>query len=50
MAGDIYRGRKKRLSISMWLHVDRKAFLSLYSGVVSHIMRRVLITFREMKH
>ena len=33
-----------RLSISTLLHASGKASLSLCDGVVSHIMRRVLIT------
>jgi hypothetical protein len=50
VVGDVYRGRRMRLSISMWLHAGGKASLSLCGRIVSHTMRRVLITSRRTRH
>jgi hypothetical protein len=48
-ANGMYGGRKKKLFTYMLLQEDGKASLSVCSRAVSHLMRRVLITFGKMK-
>jgi len=49
VVGDVYGGRRMRLFMNAWLLASGKAFLSLCSGVVSHMMRRALTIFGRMR-